>query len=92
MKINLFDLSDIPKKVLSLLHQTTTNNLKLKAMTTLTTDQKINNLKAGEEIIISSANGITCHAERTGNGKLIKYVRTFADGSFEVYNTVRFNS
>ena len=64
--------------------------LKPKIMTTL--DSKINNLKPGQELQLSESNGIKCHVERTGNGKLLKYVRTFADGSFEVFNTVRFNS
>ena len=59
-------------------------------MTTL--DSKIDNLKAGEQMQISSFNGITVHIERTTDGKRLKYVRTFQDGSFTVFNNVRFNS
>ena len=56
----------------------------------MTTEQKINNLKPNQEVIISQAKGIICHAERTSDGKFIKYVRTFANGSFEVFHKERF--
>ena len=51
-------------------------------------DAKINNLEAGKSIIISTFNNIVCSVERTGDGKTLRFVRTFADGSFEVYKTV----
>jgi hypothetical protein len=53
-------------------------------------DAKINNLEAGKSIIISTFNNIVCSVERTGDGKTLRFVRTFANGSFEVYNTVAF--
>ena len=46
-------------------------------------------LKPGQSIKISECNGIVCSMERSGNGELIRYVRTFADGSWEVFKTVR---
>jgi hypothetical protein len=53
-------------------------------------DAKINNLGAGKSIMISKFNNIICSVERTGDGKTLRFVRTFANGSFEVYKTVDF--
>lgn len=50
----------------------------------------VENLKAGEQTEISKGNGITVHAERTGCGKFLKFVRTFENGSFVVFHKVRF--
>jgi len=49
-------------------------------------DIKINNLKHGESITISFANGITCSVERSKNK--LRFVRTFANGSFEIFKTI----
>lgn len=47
------------------------------------------NLKPGQSIKVSEYNGIVVTAERSGKGDVIRYVRTFADGSWEVFKTVR---
>jgi cell envelope opacity-associated protein A len=47
------------------------------------------NLKPGQSIKISESNGVVCTMERSGNGEVIRYVRTFADGSWEVFKTIR---
>ena len=47
------------------------------------------NIKPGQSIKISEFNGIVCTMERSGKGDVIRYVRTFADGSWEVFKTVR---
>jgi hypothetical protein len=57
----------------------------------MTLDQRLNGLKKGESIITSQGNGITCTAERSTDGKVIRFVRTFSDGSWTVYHTSRFN-
>jgi hypothetical protein len=57
----------------------------------MTLDQRLNGLKKGESIITSEGNGITCTAERSTDGKVIRFVRTFSDGSWTVYHTSRFN-
>lgn len=56
----------------------------------LSLDAKITNLEAGQSIVISTFNNIVCSVERTGDGKTLRFVRTFANGSFEVYKTVAF--
>lgn len=55
-----------------------------------TLDQKIDSLKKGEQIEISSSNSITVSCERSTNGKQLRFVRTFADGSFNVFKKVNF--
>lgn len=47
------------------------------------------NIKPGQSIKISEFNGIVCTMERSGKGDVIRYVRTFADGSWEVFKTER---
>mgnify|MGYP000915410897 CR=1 FL=1 len=47
------------------------------------------NIKPGQSIKISEHNGIVCTVERSGDGRTIRYVRTFPCGSFEVFKTVR---
>ncbi|MFZ4546736.1 MAG: hypothetical protein ACOYN4_04845 [Bacteroidales bacterium] len=51
-------------------------------------DNQIDNLKPGQSIETSKGNGIVCSVERSGNGKLLRFVRTEKNGSFEVYKTV----
>ncbi len=53
-------------------------------------DSKISNLLAGQSFITSKANNIICSVERSGDGKHLRFVRTFENGSFEVYKTVNF--
>ena len=54
-------------------------------------DQRIDSLERGQSIILSYFNEITCTVERSGNGKILRFVRTFADGSFEVFRKVDFD-
>jgi len=51
---------------------------------------RINNLKKGESIIISECNNIICSAERSGDGKKLRFVRAYQNGSFEVYHESNF--
>ena len=44
-------------------------------------------IKPGQSVKISESNGIVCTMERSGKGDVIRYVRTFADGSWEVFKT-----
>jgi len=53
-------------------------------------DEKIDNLNPGEQLNISSYNGISVHVERSGDGKHLRFVRTFADGSFSVFKKCSF--
>jgi len=55
---------------------------------TKTTDSKISNLKPGQSVVISSNGTTTVTAERTANGKTIKFVRSTGD-KWEVFHTVR---
>lgn len=41
---------------------------------------KINSLKPGARVIISSSNGISVAAERSGDGKTLRIVRESASG------------
>lgn len=55
-------------------------------------DQKIDSLKIGGSVLISEGNGIKVTAERSaGDGKKLRFVRTFTDGSFTVFRTTNFN-
>jgi hypothetical protein len=51
---------------------------------------KINSLLAGQSLVTSKSNSIICSVERSGDGKYLRFVRTFENGSFEVYKTVDF--
>lgn len=53
-------------------------------------DLKISSLLAGQSLITSKSNSIICSVERSGDGKYLRFVRTFENGSFEVYKTVGF--
>jgi Tol biopolymer transport system component len=50
---------------------------------------KINSLKPGGRVVISSSNGITVAAERSGNGKTLYMIRETKDG-FTVFQTTAF--
>lgn len=58
-------------------------------MTTSTLDQRIDALQPGQEIRISGDDTIWVTAERSGNGKLLRFVRHTANG-FTVFKTCRF--
>ena len=49
----------------------------------------VNKLKPGQSIKLSESNGISCHAERSGNGKTLTYYRQTATG-FTVFRKVAF--
>ena len=52
-------------------------------------DNKINSLKPGQSIEISASNGKYETAERSGNGKVIRFVRHSSDGQ-KVFRTSNF--
>ncbi len=47
-------------------------------------DKTINNLRPGQSVILTKANGITVSVERSGNGKVIRFVRSTKIG-FEIF-------
>lgn len=57
--------------------------------TNSTVDYKVNGLKPGEHVVISSGNGCRVEAERgTGpNQNIIRFVRYLQDGSWSVFKT-----
>ena len=52
-------------------------------------DKMINALKAGGRVVLSSGQGFTVAAERSGDGKLLRIVRESAEG-FQVIKTQAF--
>jgi len=58
-------------------------------MLTTTLDQQIAALKPGQEIRISGNDSIWVTAERSGNGRWLRFVRHTANG-FTVFKTTRF--
>lgn len=54
-------------------------------------DARINALIPGRSIVIGSANGITTKAERSGDGKTLRFVRESRDG-FVVFQTRPFGA
>ena len=67
-----------------------------KGDTTMTLDDRINNLKPGQSIEVSNNNGIRVTAERSGNGELIRFVRFnpnqwCEDGAWQVIRTRNFS-
>ena len=52
-------------------------------------DQKINTMQPGQQIIISECNGIKVIAERTGDGKTLRFIRETQSG-FTVFKTTSF--
>ena len=60
-------------------------------------DARINNLNPGQSIEISNYNGIRVTCERSGNGKLVRFVRFTPndwckDGAWQVIRTRNFNA
>jgi hypothetical protein len=53
-------------------------------------DHKINNLKSGDFFVLSSFSDIVCSVERSGDGKTLRFLRTFPDGSFKVFQESSF--
>jgi rRNA maturation protein Rpf1 len=56
---------------------------------TTTLDQRINGLEPGQEIRISGTEDLWVTAERSGNGKWLRFVRHTPNG-FMVFKTTRF--
>ena len=58
-------------------------------------DSRINNLKPGQSIQISESNDQRVTVERSGNGKLIRFVRftydDWGDGAWQVIRTRDFS-
>jgi len=50
----------------------------------------IESLKPSYSAIISQCNNIVCSVERSGNGKTIRYVRTYPNGKIEVFKTCNY--
>ena len=48
-------------------------------------DKKISNLKSGDSFMISKNEIAECSVERSGDGKRLRFVRTFPNGSFVVF-------
>jgi hypothetical protein len=53
----------------------------------MTTDSKINSLQPGQAVVISKNEVAECSAERSTDGKTIRFVRTFPNGSWVVFHT-----
>lgn len=53
-------------------------------------DAKINSLKSGSSFIISTVSNIVCSVERSGDGKKLRFIRTFENGSFEIFQETSF--
>jgi hypothetical protein len=45
---------------------------------------------AGQSLVTSTSNNIICSVERSGDGKFLRFVRTYENGSFKVYRNVSF--
>jgi len=52
-------------------------------------DAKINSLRNGGRVVLSSVDGVTVAAERSGDGKTLRIVRETASG-FVVVKTSKF--
>lgn len=50
-------------------------------------DEKLNALRNGGTLIVSKCNSITVTAEKSGKGDVVRFVRTYANGSWEVFRT-----
>jgi hypothetical protein len=53
-------------------------------------ESKISSLSPGQSVLMSELNDIICTAERSGDGQTLRFVRTYPDGSFEVYKVTKF--
>lgn len=47
------------------------------------------NLSPGQSILLTKTQSARVDVERSGDGKTIRYVRTFPNGSWEVFKTER---
>jgi hypothetical protein len=56
----------------------------------LTLDQKINSLKKGEQLQIGKSDKVKTLAERSSDGKELRFIREFNNGSWEIYHRCRF--
>lgn len=55
----------------------------------MTAELKINSLQPGQSVVISKNEIAECSAERSTDGKVIRFVRTFPNGSWNVFHTSR---
>jgi len=53
----------------------------------MTTELKIDSLQPGQSAVISKNEIAECSAERSADGKTIRFVRTFPNGSWVVFHT-----
>ncbi len=63
---------------------------KMTTMKKQTLDQRIDAIKPGGSIELSRSNGTTVTAERSGDGKTLRFVRSSGDTS-TVFRTTSFN-
>lgn len=57
----------------------------------MTLNQIIENLRPSYSAVISQCNGIVCSVERSGNGKILRFVRTSNNGNkIEVFKTCNY--
>jgi len=54
-------------------------------------DKKINNMKAGDSIELSSINGRSVRAERSGKGDILRIFRVERNGSWSLIKKCGFN-
>jgi len=55
-----------------------------------TLDQKINSLQPTQSVVISKNEFASVSAERSSCGKILRFVRTFSNGSFKVFKEQSF--
>ncbi len=55
----------------------------------MTTELKINSLQPGQSVVISKNEIAECLAERSTDGKVIRFVRTCPNGSWNIFHTSR---
>jgi hypothetical protein len=53
----------------------------------MNTDLKIDSLQPGQSVVISKNEIAECSAERSADGKVIRFVRTYPNGSWNVFHT-----
>lgn len=54
-----------------------------------TLDEKISSLKVGQSVRISTCNGITVTVERSSHENILRFVRTYPNGSWSVFKTTK---
>jgi hypothetical protein len=54
-------------------------------------NDKIESLNSGERLVLSESNGVRCAAERSGDGKRLRFIRETATG-FKVFYDAPFEA